>query len=196
MDDVEISEVGSEDDAYGDTGSFKDEFMEKVSVNTIMSGATSIGRNEARLMLCQLRSVALQQVNPNDPGVLMLDGLPLSELESFLESAQGPIIDSLKGSQDSSDEEEVVGGNNGGGGEGGVINENGTPGGEGDDEKGAYSDPNKRTTLPQLATVLDNFKNAETVNQRSKYRNDFFACFNNLDAVHRLQIPTDVCDKS
>lgn len=107
MADIEISEADSEDAQYAaDHGSFKDEFMDKVSVNTIMSGATSIGRNEARLMLCQLRSVALQQVNLNDPGVLMLDGLPISELETFLESAAGPIVDSLKGNNlDSSDEE-------------------------------------------------------------------------------------------
>ena len=108
MDDIEISEADSDDNHETAGGSFKDEFLEKVSVSTIMSGATSIGRNEARLMLCQLRSVSLQQVNINDPGVLMLDGLPLSELETFLETAQGPIIDSLKGSNDDSDSDEEV----------------------------------------------------------------------------------------
>lgn len=82
---------------------------------------------------------------------------------------------------------EVAGPANGAqGGGGGALGEN-------EDGNDVYNDPNKRTTLPQLATILDNFRNSETVNQRSKYRNDFFACFNNLDAVHRLQIPTDVC---
>merc|ERR1719361_2603199 len=102
--DVEISEV----DGYEDGGAplspstynsdtFYEEFTEKVSIKTIMSGSRSIGRNEARLMLAQFRACPIDAVTFQDPAVLMLDGLPLSELESFLISGGDSLETAIRG---------------------------------------------------------------------------------------------------
>merc|ERR1719384_2245526 len=99
----EISENDGHENVLSPTGqyqSFVDEFLDKVSIKTIMSGSRSIGRNEARLMLAQFREYNIEMVRYDDPGVLMLDGLPLSELEEFLESGGVSLEFAIRGDDD------------------------------------------------------------------------------------------------
>eukprot|EP01084_Bolivina_argentea_P136318 240079_1 len=73
-----------------------------------MSGSRSVGRNEARLMLAQFRGLAIEMIANDDPGVLMLDGLAISELEEFLESGGESLHMALRGSHLQDDDSQFM----------------------------------------------------------------------------------------
>ncbi|ETO22952.1 hypothetical protein RFI_14240, partial [Reticulomyxa filosa] len=120
----------------------------------------------------------MDRVQFSDPAVLMLDGMSLESLDSFLESASDSLVDTLKGEEDATlpttaqirlsqnvDEKKKSA------------------------EDGQGSKAVERTTILELSKLLKEFKAADNPANRAKFRDEFFFCYSNLDVVHRLAIP-------
>ena len=58
-----LSPSAAEDDDDNHYDNFVEEFMDKVSIKTIMGGSRSIGRQEARIMLALNKLVTMIQVS-------------------------------------------------------------------------------------------------------------------------------------
>jgi len=158
----DISQRENEDSA--EYGNFVEEFLDKVSIKTIMSGSRSIGRNEARLMLAQFRDCNIEFVTYDDPGVLMLDGLPLSELEQFLESGGESLEFAIRGPQN---EENFL------------TTDNAT-------------NQAPSSTLSQLRSTLDAFRQSTNSADKDRLRGEFFFLYNGLAASSREAIQPQI----
>ena len=168
----EISEQdGDQDDnvlsGVGDEyNNFVEEFLDKVSIKTIMSGSRSIGRNEARLMLAQFRECNIEIVTFDDPGVLMLDGLAISELEEFLESGGESLEMAIRGPQP----DDLV-----------LTTDQ-------------YNTTNKKqyTTLTQLRSILEKFRKTTNTNDKDIHRKEFFLSYGGLSNASKQSIQPQI----
>ena len=145
---------------------FVEEFVDKVSIKTIMGGARSIGRNEARLMLAQIRECNIEFVTYDDPGVLMLDGLPVSELEDFLESGGESLEMAIRGPQP----DDLV-----------LTTDQ-------------YNATNRgpKATLSQLRETLEKFRKATNPSEKDMYRKEFFLLYPGLSVPAQQSIQPQV----
>ena len=166
--DEEAKELNPNAEVDPDERTFADTFMEKVSIKTIMANATSIGRNEARLMLAQLRETQLQNVGPNDPGVLMLDGLPKHDIRSYINDGGDDLKATLLGLNS--------------------TNMSITPRGANEEGKDFNEHNQYNRHINELITCLNNLKDSHDYVVKDQYRKEFFEIYTYLDAVHKVQM--------
>eukprot|EP01084_Bolivina_argentea_P110524 197320_1 len=168
--DIEISERdGHESDenvlsptSPSNDNNFVDEFLDKVSIKTIMSGSRCIGGNEARLMLAQFRECNIDIVTYEDPGVIMLDGVAISELEEYLLSGGESLEYAIRGPK----EDLILQSDN---------NRN-----------------KKTATLSQLRTILSNFRKTIDINDKNSFRQEFFITYNQLNNGYKNAIQPQI----